>query len=249
MKYIFFDLDETLSDHKYACQRGIEALMELYPVLRAKSVEQLEFEFWQLLNSNYTQVLKGNLSMNNTRIDRIAALFRGCDCDPPTDIENLVQVYINYYNKAHRAIPGIAEVLKKLKENNYQIVVITNGFKEVQHKKLDSCKLTPYIDMIITSEEIGVAKPDYAIYKAALDRCNVKPNEVIMIGDSWENDILCAHELGIKTIWLNRRNEKCPNSTITHIIYEPLEILNYLDLKSIGNIGTIPSFSEHSWEQ
>jgi HAD superfamily hydrolase (TIGR01509 family) len=225
MKYIFFDLDETLSDHKYACQKGIEALMKLYPVLRVKTVEQLEFEFWQLLNSNYIQVLKGNLSMYNTRIERIAALFRGCDYDPPADIENLAEIYVKYYNQALRAIPRITEVLIKFKENNYQIVVLTNGFKEGQYKKLDSCKLTPYIDMIITSEEIGVAKPDYAIYKAALDRCNIAANEVIMIGDSWENDILSAHELGMKTIWLNRRNEKCPNSSITHIIYEPLEIL------------------------
>ncbi len=66
MKFVFFDLDETLSDHMYACQQGIAALMALHPGLQVKTVEQLETEFWGLLNSNYHQVLQGIITKNET---------------------------------------------------------------------------------------------------------------------------------------------------------------------------------------
>ena len=86
MKYIFFDLDETLTDHKYACQKSIEAIIEVHDCLRVKTVEQLENEFWQMLNGNYNHVLDGSLSMKDTRIQRITALFTGCAVDPPEQL-------------------------------------------------------------------------------------------------------------------------------------------------------------------
>jgi 2-haloalkanoic acid dehalogenase type II len=230
MKYIFFDLDETLSDHKHACQKGIEAIIEVHDCLRVKTAEQLENEFWQMLNGNYNHVLNGSLSMKDTRLQRIAALFTGCYVDPPQHLEELANLYVNHYELALRAIPGVIELLKLLKENEYKMAIITNGFQKVQHKKIQTCKLNAYIDHIITSEEVGVTKPDARIYREALRICNVSPNEVIMVGDSWENDIKGAHALGIKTIWLNRRNELCPDGSITNVIYEPSEIMDILNL-------------------
>jgi putative hydrolase of the HAD superfamily len=231
VKYVFFDLDETLSDHKYACQQGIKALMELRPELRSKTVEQLENEFWQMLNSNYDQVLQGKLSAQDTKIQRIIGLFEGCHCEPPGDAEILAEVYTLAYNKAHRAVPGIEEVLVKLKASHYRIAVITNGFKKTQYKKLESCNLIPYIDLIVASEEIGATKPDPRIYQAALNKWNIHPHEAVMIGDSWENDVLCPHSLGMKTIWFNRRNEVCPDPSITWTIRDPKQILDILNLK------------------
>ncbi|MFD0676884.1 MULTISPECIES: HAD family hydrolase [unclassified Paenibacillus] len=231
MKYVFFDLDETLSDHRYACQNGIEAIMNLYPDLRVKTVEQLETEFWQMLNGNYNQVLSGALSLKDTRLERIAALFIGCNLKPPEDLEKLGELYVSCYDQSFRAIPGIIEVLELLKEQDRRVTVITNGFKKTQYKKLVSCKVIKYIDHIITSEEIGVPKPHKQIFMEALRICNVSSEEVIMIGDSWVNDIMGASSLGIKTLWFNRRNESCPDSSITDVIYEPHEIIDYMNLK------------------
>lgn len=228
MKVCLFDLDETLTNHKFACQMGLNAIMALHPGLQVKTVEQLESEFWKLLNSNYSQVLHGKLSMNDTRIDRIAALFRGCSLDLPGDMEQLADLYVHHYNGALRAIPGIMEVMTAIKQHNMKIAVITNGFTNIQRKKLETCGLTPYVDELITSEDVGVTKPDPEIYTAALQRCHVTPDQVIMIGDGWENDIESAHAIGIRTVWLNRRNEPCPDASITSMIYEPMELLDVL---------------------
>jgi putative hydrolase of the HAD superfamily len=175
-------------------------------------------------------VLQGKLSAQETRIQRINGLFEGCHCEPPGDAEKLADVYSLAYNEAHRAVPGIEEVLIKLKADQYRITVITNGFKKTQYKKLESCNLIPYIDLIVTSEEIGVTKPDPKIYQAALKRWNIGPQETVMIGDSWENDVLCPHSLGMRTIWFNRRNEVCPDPAITRIIHSSNEILDILNL-------------------
>lgn len=228
MKVVFFDLDETLTDHKYACQMGLNTIMELHPGLRVKTVEQLENEFWRLLNGNYNQVLQGQLSMNETRIERIATLFRGCNLSVPEGMDHLADLYVEQYDQSFRAVPGMADVLARIKEQSLKIAIITNGFTKVQQKKLELCKLASYVDELVTSEEAGAAKPDPAIYKEALRRCNVTPEEVFMIGDMWHNDIECAHALGIRTAWFNRRNEPCPDTSITRVFSDPMELLDIL---------------------
>jgi putative hydrolase of the HAD superfamily len=230
MKCILFDLDETLSDHRYACQQGIQAIIELCPELRIKTVEQLENEFWQMLNGNYYQVLNGSLSMKDTRLQRIAALFKSCELEPPEQLTQLADAYLHHYGQSARAIPGMTEVLQRIKRQNSKVAVVTNGFKDIQRKKLADCHLQEYIDIIITSEEAGAAKPDPKIFLQALSACGVQPHETVMIGDSWVNDIAGAAAVGIKGIWLNRRNEPCPDPSVATVIHDPDELFVHLGL-------------------
>jgi putative hydrolase of the HAD superfamily len=231
VKYIFFDLDETLSDHQYACRQGIHAIADLHPELRTRSVEELEAEFWRRLNGNYAQVLSGALSMNDTRAERIAALFQFCGAQPPAStvtLQELSKLYVSRYDQSLRAIPGVTEVLTRLKRQNACIGVVTNGFTSIQRKKLEACGLSSFIDHLITSEQIGTAKPDPAIFRAALTVCGAKPHQAVMIGDSWVNDIEGSHAVGICTIWLNRRSEPCPDSAMAHTIHNPYELMSLL---------------------
>lgn len=99
------------------------------------------------------------------------------------------------------------DVLDKLKED-YQLVLITNGSPSLQQTKLDiTPELVPYFKHIIISGGFGVGKPDSSIFEHALEICEVKPEEVLMVGDNRMTDILGANQTGIPSVWINRENE------------------------------------------
>ncbi len=81
--------------------------------------------------------------------------------------------------------------------------ILSNGFREVQFKKIENSGLQPYFDKIILSEDAGVNKPHPDIFTYALKNTNSRRNEALMIGDSWEADIAGAQKSRIAQIWFN----------------------------------------------
>lgn len=231
MKCALIDLDETLFDHQNSSRMGLAAMCGLFPELCSKTMDELENHFWQVLNDNYKDVLAGKLTVDQARINRIIKLFEFCNVTAPEErLEELSELYKLVYNESIRPVEGMTEVLKCLRENGYRIVVLTNGFVEMQLGKIKACKLEPYINYLVTSEEVGVKKPEEAIYLEAMRRCEASPDETIMVGDAWETDIVGANRLGIRSFWFNRRNELCPDSTMAEVISHPAELLNLLGL-------------------
>ncbi len=99
-------------------------------------------------------------------------------------------------------IDGAIDVLMYLKEN-YQLHIITNGFKEVQHIKLDYSNLKPFFEHIIISEEHGFNKPDTRIFDLAQQLVGAGKHECVMIGDNYDADILGALNANWKAIYLS----------------------------------------------
>lgn len=71
-------------------------------------------------------------------------------------------------------------------------------------KRLESCGLMKYIQLVVASAEEGVAKPDKRIFDIALKRAGCSPSEAVMIGDRVDNDIISAKEMGMMTIWVRQ---------------------------------------------
>ena len=82
-----------------------------------------------------------------------------------------------------------------------------------------------FVDALIVSAEVEAAKPDPAVFMAALQRIHCQPREAVMVGDSWEQDILGAVRAGIRAVWLNRFGLLCPDSTLAAEInsFTPIE--------------------------
>ena len=94
-------------------------------------------------------------------------------------------------------------VLKILCEKGYRIGVIANQSAGTE-KRLESCGLMKYIQLVVASAEEGVAKPDKRIFDIALKRAGCSPSEAVMIGDRVDNDIIPANEMGMMTIWVRQ---------------------------------------------
>ncbi len=108
----------------------------------------------------------------------------------------------------------------------YILHIITNGFNDVQHLKLKNSGIKKHFSTITTSEEVGVKKPNPLIFNSALKKANVKASTSIMIGDTFEADILGAERVGMKTLYYNYRKESIPEKYI--IVDNLLEIKRYL---------------------
>lgn len=91
----------------------------------------------------------------------------------------------------------------KILNKKYKIGIIANQSLGTE-KRLENFGILKYIDLVISSAEEGVAKPDRRIFEIALERSGCKPENAIMIGDRIDNDIIPAKEMGMKTIWIKQ---------------------------------------------
>jgi putative hydrolase of the HAD superfamily len=121
-------------------------------------------------------------------------------------------------------IEGTLEVLDYL-QDKYELHIITNGFKEVQHIKLHACNLYPYFKNIIISEEHGFNKPDLKIFELAQSLSNSSHQECVMIGDNFDTDIMGALNANWKAIYLAKENKET--------LSNHLHINSLIELKSI----------------
>ena len=92
----------------------------------------------------------------------------------------------------------------------YKLGLVTNGPSRTQRPKIEQFRLAEYLDLLIVSEEVGVAKPEPAIFQVALERLGVQPNQTLFVGDSPEFDMRGAAAAGIPFVWMNPRGEVMP---------------------------------------
>lgn len=79
--------------------------------------------------------------------------------------------------------------------------VITNGRGKLQRGIIHALGIESYLDVVLVSEEEGVRKPDPLIFRRALERVGVEPEEAVFVGDHPEVDVEGAHAAGLRTIW------------------------------------------------
>jgi len=125
-------------------------------------------------------------------------------------------------------IPHARELLDYLAEK-YTLTIISNGFVEVQHRKLKNSDIAHYFAHIVLSDDVKVLKPDRKIFDYALKLNNAQANEAIMIGDLFQTDILGAQNAGIDQIFFNRHKKGLKeNETASYVVNSLREIFEIL---------------------
>ncbi len=101
-------------------------------------------------------------------------------------------------------IEGAHELMNYLRQNGYRMHMCSNGFHEVQYKKLEACGLKEYFDTIVLSEDAGVNKPSPLYFDYALKVSGARRETTMMIGDNLQSDILGALNAGLDALLFNR---------------------------------------------
>ncbi|GAA4113232.1 YjjG family noncanonical pyrimidine nucleotidase [Aquimarina addita] len=217
IKHVFFDLDHTLWDFDRNSALAFEMMFEKFKihitVARFLEIYQpINLRYWKLYREE--QVTKTELRRNRL-IETFSILGHQL---PLQTIDMLSEDYISFLPFHNYLIEGAEELLMYL-QPKYQLHIITNGFKEVQHIKLNNANIHHYFETITNSEEVGVKKPNPLIFEHALRLSGAHIENSVMIGDSYEADILGADALGINTICFNYHREKIPKkiTQVSHL--------------------------------
>jgi HAD superfamily hydrolase (TIGR01549 family) len=208
---VLFDMDDTIFDHSLTCRDALGRVRAEYDVFRDRPLDALWREYGRLLNATHTDVMLGRRTSEEVRAERFRRLARWAGHPvPPTQAVELSRRYREHYQQLRRPVPGAPEAVRRW-HDRAQVGVVTNNTVAEQVEKIAFLGLGSAIDFLVTSEEVGVAKPDPRIFRAALDRAGVAPGESVMVGDSWASDIAGARATGLRALWFNRFVEASPD--------------------------------------
>lgn len=203
-KAVLFDLDDTLFDHRYAARCVLEDWQARHACLQAYSLQFLEQEDFRLLGEKHTLVMAGTLHPDESRLQRIQSLFACCGEEISREYaQELALERQSIYRNSRRAVPGAIPLLETLK-GYARIGIVTNNFTEEQRDKMNDCGMAGLVDVLVTSEEVQQSKPAPRIFHVALERLGASASEAVMVGDSWQVDVIGARNAGIRPVWFNR---------------------------------------------
>jgi putative hydrolase of the HAD superfamily len=199
--HLFFDLDRTLWDFEKNSQ---QALRILYKDLGLKEKIPNFYAFYNKYKNvnNVLWVLygKGKLSKEQLRTTRFEkTLHKFGIVDEKLNLK-LNEGYIEISPNQTHVFPNAIETLTSLKKDGFKMHIITNGFKEVQFRKLKNCGFEPFFDVIVCSEEVGKNKPAPEVFHYAMKKANAIPSKSVMIGDDLRVDIVGGANAGMHTI-------------------------------------------------
>lgn len=221
---VFFDLDHTLWDFEANSAATFDQLLssldfQLDTAAFMQAYTPINHAYWKLYREN-------KITTEELRFVRLQKTFEALNLPQPTQrIKSLSDAYIEQLSTHTHIFDGTMALLDYLRPK-YKLHIITNGFENVQQKKMLNTGLTPYFDIVLTAEKAGVKKPHPSIFKQALALANASANNTLMIGDSYEADIEGALSLGMQAIHFNS-HEEAPHSHCP-IVENLAEIEQYL---------------------
>jgi len=229
MKYewLLFDLDDTLLDfhasEHYALGKVLQTVGLVFNQSHLAVYAKINRQCWDDFEAGKLPQDK----INNLRFSRFLAALNL----PNQDATQLGDYYLEQLTEKAVYMEG-GQILLEEHAYPYQLGIITNGLKQVQRPKLIKSGLADYFKVIVVSDEIGMAKPQTAIFDHAFEKMGLPAKEkVLMIGDSLNSDIQGGINYGIDTCWYNFKQKENttsfkPTYEITHLAaLKTLEII------------------------
>ncbi|MCA9948003.1 MAG: YjjG family noncanonical pyrimidine nucleotidase [Anaerolineales bacterium] len=225
-QWLLFDADGTLFDYDRAETAALKASFAQFDL----PFDLTSSDTYRKVNSAvWADFEQGKITVTQLRTVRFERLFTALNLD--VDAETFSTAYLNQLGARGDLIPGV-DALVEACYGRYQLMIITNGLKDVQRKRLAHSKLGKYFVDIIISDEIGSAKPDSKIFDVAFARMgNPQRDDVLMIGDSLTSDMQGGLNYGIDTCWYNPQQRPLPTDLpLTYQIQQLAELKTILDL-------------------
>lgn len=217
-RWIWLDLDDTLIDFR---ANSLTALRLTYTDCRLDRYFPTCDE-WVSAYMHHNHLLwdrynRAEITQDHLRthrfLDPISERTTISDADFAPEARRLDTIYLDHLADQKCMIPGAMQLISHLRAHTYNIGVLSNGFTDIQHRKLHTVGLDTLIDLMVLSDDIGVNKPDPRIYHHAMQRAaDTDPAAHIMIGDNPDTDIAGALRSGWRAI---RFHPDAPGITLT----------------------------------
>ena len=212
MKYqsLFIDFDDTLYDTHGNADIALHEVFEQFQLNRYFPDPPVFYDtYWWANIDLWSRYAKGEITRDFLIVERFRrplSLGIGLDVTEQMCLE-INDQFLDLCSSKPGVIDGAHELMEYLHSRGYRIHMTSNGFHEVQYKKLDACSLRPYFDTIILSEDAGANKPSQQFFDYALRTSQSERETTLMIGDNLQTDIKGALNAGIDAMLFNRWQE------------------------------------------
>ncbi len=229
IQHIFFDLDNTLWDHRRNAYLTIKDLFDKEEISLKYNIDFEDFHsvYHEINERLWEQIRDGEIDKEYLRKHRFYDTFKRFGID---DLElsmffeeHFLDKILNY----NHLVEGAQYILDYLKAKDYTLHIISNGFQEVTERKCILSKIDHYFQTITSADSVGVRKPNPAIFEYSLGLSDAKKEESILIGDDWIADVIGAQNFGMDIIFFDVLNEN-KNVEDLKVIKHLLQIKEYL---------------------
>ena len=188
IKAVLFDVDETLFDRVLAQKAVLELIVKQLPeVFAGYDLERVLAAFLES-DQIYTDLFIKGAPSEGSR-DRRSKLFLRLLGIDEKYTARITELYVKDYPTVKAYVDGAIPVIKQL-SRKYSLGVVSNGFTDVQYRKLEAMGLRDSFACIVLSEEFGIRKPDPRIFHQAASLLHMQPRECLYVGDSYTNDVI-----------------------------------------------------------
>jgi putative hydrolase of the HAD superfamily len=202
---VLFDLDDTLHDDTAAYQEAARLVAvdvaRDFPIdpraLLAAYVAEAS-AFWKKLSVEH--LTDGII---DTRAQMWHAALLAVGIDDVALSERSAHDYGRYRSDVLELSPGALECIEALRARGCKLGIVTNGFAATHHEKIARLGLTEHFDALFLADEMGMVKPDPAVFLHACDVLSSIPERTAMVGDRYDRDIVGAQQSGLFTVLID----------------------------------------------
>ena len=229
-KDLFIDFDDTLYDTYGNAVIALQETFQAFQLDRYFSDPQVFYDaYWRANIDLWSRYAKGEIDRPYLIVERFRRpLSEGNGLEPTKELcLEISDKFLDFCSCKPGVVNGAHELMDYLRHKGYRMHMCSNGFHEVQYKKLAACGLRDYFDTIVLSEDAGANKPSKEFFDYAFRVTKARRETTLMIGDNLQTDIVGANDAGLDTVLFNRWNVE-PSDVPTYTVASLLEIKTLL---------------------
>ncbi len=226
IKALVFDLDDTLYDQIQPFERALKRHLSV----PEEQLVHLYLAFRHYADQVFEAAATGKISLKDSHVYRMKAALADFGYQVSDGMALTIQIDYDYYQGQLELSPIYPAIFEACKQRGISLGIITNGPHRHQLRKIRTLGLQDWIEQekMVISGQVGMTKPNPAIFKLMEERLGMAGQEICYVGDSFENDIIGAKSAGWQAIWFNHRKRQQPETSV-----EPDKVVTeWLDLET-----------------
>jgi YjjG family noncanonical pyrimidine nucleotidase len=210
--WILFDVDDTLLDFTSAAREAFSSML----VDLGLPEQEGYFLLYKVCNHEAWQAYeKGEINAVDLRRKRFADFKDRAGLSKEMDPLAMNAAYMENLIRHTAPLEGALEILETLQSKKVRMGIITNGLKEVQRPRIRRVGMEKFFDVVLVSDEIGLAKPDIRFFALAHEAMGLPDKEkVLVVGDSYASDITGAKNYAFPSCWFNPHAQSLPQAEV-----------------------------------